>query len=76
MEEDYVTIRNILGEMVGKKLIEITQHDEETFKKTGRAFIDLMFDSGDFIRFYAPSGICCCINPTEEAEEKFFSEER
>jgi len=69
--EEYSTIREILGEFIGTKIIEITQHDQEYFQRTGRSFVDLMLDSGDVLRFYVEDqGLC--VNPTDESEEERF----
>lgn len=42
----YATIRDAIGELIGKRLVEVTQHDEEFFRESNVGFIDLMFDSG------------------------------
>lgn len=74
MEEEYANIREIIPEeIIGAKVLDITQHDEEYFKMTGRSFIDLMFDTGDVIRFYVQDqGLA--INPTEECEKERFGD--
>ena len=73
---DYANIRELIGEFIGQKVIEITQHDEEYFKRTGRSFIDLMFDSGDVLRIYVLiddlPGVA--VNPTEEMEKELFND--
>lgn len=71
---DYATVRDHLGRFVGRTIVDVTQHDEEYFRETGRAFVDLMFDSGDVIRFYAPSGLCFAVNPSTDGEEEIFNE--
>ncbi len=64
------TIRDCIGEFVGKTIVDITQHDEEHFKRTGEAFVDLMFDSGDVLRVYAQAGWRLCVKPGEGDEEE------
>lgn len=49
-DEVYSNIRDILGAVIGRKLIDITQHDEDQFKETG-SFIQLHFDDGSYLRF-------------------------
>jgi hypothetical protein len=39
-------IREILGELIGKKLVDITQQDEDDFAETGEAYVMLMFEDG------------------------------
>ena len=73
--EEYANIRGIIGEFVGQKVLDITQHDEEYFKRTGRSFVDFMFDSGDVLRIYITGGgICMSVNPDDETEEEAFKE--
>lgn len=76
---DYATVREILNdEILGAQLIEITQHDEEYFKRTGRTFIDLMFNNGHVLRIYRhledvdlPFVV---VDPDEEGEDQIFRE--
>ena len=51
-EGTYSNIRDILGKFVGRVVIDITQHDEDEFAEDGRAYIMLMFDNGDFVKFF------------------------
>jgi hypothetical protein len=71
-ESGYSNIREILGEFIGHRIVEITQHDEEYFQRTGRSFADLMFDSGDVLRIYCLTDIPMIINPTDENEDEAF----
>jgi hypothetical protein len=50
------SIRDAIGELVGKTLIELTQHDESYFTEHGYGFVDLMFDSGDVLRIWSMHG--------------------
>jgi hypothetical protein len=52
MEETYANIRDILGHLVGKRIVDITQHDKEDFEADGRSFVCLMFDDGNTATFY------------------------
>lgn len=75
MEEPYSNIRNIIGELIGKRVLEITQHDPEYFERTGRSFVDLMFESGDVLRIYVHGDeTAMCLNPTEEGETEIFGD--
>ena len=49
--DNYVTVREKLGWVVGRKVIDITQQDEEDFRDSGEAFVALMFDDGSLIKF-------------------------
>ena len=51
--EDYSTIRECLAEVIGKTIVEITQHDEAYFSEHGIGFVDLMLDSGDVLRIWS-----------------------
>jgi len=48
---DYVTIREHLGSFIGRKIVEITQQDEEEYRQTGKAYVMLMFDDGSTLTF-------------------------
>jgi hypothetical protein len=47
----YSNIRDILGRLIGLRVVDITQHDEEEFKEDGACFIMLMFEDGSYLRF-------------------------
>ena len=46
MSEGYANIRDILGQFVGQRLVDITQHDEEEWEAGREAYICLMFERG------------------------------
>jgi hypothetical protein len=48
-EEPYANIRTILGQFIGQKLVDITQHDEEEWADGKEAYICLMFEGGGTI---------------------------
>ncbi len=52
MSEPYANIRSILGNAIGKTIVDITQHDADEFAADGRCYIVLMFDTGDYLKFY------------------------
>lgn len=54
--ENYSNIRQILGGFIGKRIVDITQHDEEEFAEDGQRFVMLMFEDGNTIKFYANDG--------------------
>jgi len=47
----YANIREILGEFVGRTIIDITQQDEDEFRETGEAYVMLHFDDGSYMKF-------------------------
>src|SRR6185295_1605977 len=47
----YSNIREILGDFVGKKLLDITQHDIEEYQDGNESFVMLMFEDGSWIKF-------------------------
>jgi hypothetical protein len=49
--DGYSTIRELLGPLIGKTLVDVSQHDEEDFKERGEAFVCLMFDDGSTVTF-------------------------
>jgi len=48
-EADYSNIRQILGSLIGKTLVDITQHDKDEFAETG-SFIQFHFDNGGYVK--------------------------
>jgi hypothetical protein len=49
--DNYVTVREKLGWVTGRKVIDITQQDEEEYLETGEAYVVLMFDDGSTLKF-------------------------
>lgn len=48
-------IRQILGVLIGKRVVDITQHDPEEFDETKQCFIQFHFDNGDYVKIYVGS---------------------
>jgi hypothetical protein len=46
----YSNIREILGGLVGARIIDISQHDQEHFEETGESFVEFLFDNGHTLR--------------------------
>lgn len=51
MEEGYATVRELLGCILGRTVVEVTQHDEDEFMETGQAYISMHFDNGTVVTF-------------------------
>ncbi len=51
MQHDYANIREMLGGMIGRKVIDITQHDEDEWKAGSEAYVMVMFDDGSWLKF-------------------------
>ncbi len=49
--EHYATIREKLGWLVGRRVLDVTQQDEEDYQETGEAYVMLMFDDGSTLKF-------------------------
>lgn len=49
--ENYSNIRELIGHYVGKKLVDVTQHDAEEFDEDGVSYVLLMFEGGLTIQF-------------------------
>ena len=52
-EEDelYATARVILGRFIGKKLLDVSQHDADEYKEEGAAYVYLLFEDGLSLKF-------------------------
>jgi hypothetical protein len=51
MEPDYANIRDFLGHLVGRTVVHVSQHDEDEFEQTQQAYVMLLFDCGDYVKF-------------------------
>jgi hypothetical protein len=49
--ENYANIRKILGELIGKRVVDITQHDKDEFEENGHSYVMLMFEDGLWAKF-------------------------
>ncbi len=50
-DEAYSNIRQILGNAIGRRIVDITQHDKEDFDQDGKCFVMFMLEDGHYIRF-------------------------
>lgn len=67
--ESYSNIREILGWAVGKRIEEITQHDEDEFKEEG-SYVMLMLEGGDYLKFpVGEAGFHYCTDGDEESRD-------
>lgn len=51
-DEAYSTIRDVLGWIVGQKVVDVTQHDAEEFQESGQSHVMLMFENGRTLKFF------------------------
>lgn len=49
-DEVYSNIRMILGPLIGKTLVDITQHDKEEFAETKESYIQFHFEDGLYVK--------------------------
>lgn len=47
----YANIREMLGELIGQRVVDITQHDEEDWRARGESFVCLHFEGGGTLTF-------------------------
>lgn len=52
----YSNIRDFLGYLVGKRVVDITQQDKEDWEERGESFIQIMFEDGSFVQFMNVEG--------------------
>lgn len=55
-EDPYVNIRELLGHLVGKRIVEITQQDEEEYEETGQSYVHIILDDGNWVKFIIGDG--------------------
>jgi len=51
-EASYSNIRKLLGKYIGKRVVDITQHDEDEWAEDQQAYVMLMFEDGGYIQFF------------------------
>jgi hypothetical protein len=49
--ENHATVREKLGWLVGRRVIDVTQQDEDEFLETREAYVMIMFDDGSTLKF-------------------------
>lgn len=50
-DETYANIRQILGHLIGQRVVDITQHDPEDFVEGEGSFVMFLFENGDYAKF-------------------------
>jgi hypothetical protein len=51
-EEVYANIRDLLGDYIGRTIVDITQHDKDEWELTRQSFVMFMFDDGKWVKFF------------------------
>lgn len=51
MNGHYSNIRDIIGSLIGHRLVDITQQDPDEFEETGESYVMLHFDDGTYLKF-------------------------
>lgn len=49
--DSYANIREYLGSLIGKRLMDVTQHDQEEWEEQGESYVCLMFEDGSSVKF-------------------------
>jgi hypothetical protein len=50
--EEYSNVREMLGGFIGKRIAEITQHDEDEWAEDQLSYVQLHFEDGSYLKFY------------------------
>lgn len=73
------TVRELLGEVVGCRIVGLTQHDKEEFREDAGMRMELQLDSGALlillsstgdIRLERPDGTSTTIGPIRDEDER------
>ena len=51
-EETYANVREFIGHLIGKRIIDITQQDKDEWEESGQAYIMFMFDDGNYFKVF------------------------
>jgi hypothetical protein len=49
--EGYANIRKVLGSLIGRTVVDVTQHDQDEWEEARSCYVMLMFDDGQFVKF-------------------------
>lgn len=52
----YANIREIIGELIGQRVVDITQHDQEDWREDGASFVCFHFEGGGTVTFPITDG--------------------
>ncbi len=69
MTEPYSTIREMLGELIGHTVVDITQHDQDEWERDGASYFMLMFEDGQTLKIFQSDSPAFILNDGEEEEE-------
>lgn len=68
-DDVYSNIREIIGDVIGRTVMDVTQHDEDQFNEEG-SFVQLHFDDGSYLKFpIGDDGFHHNLGEDEEDEE-------
>lgn len=50
--EPYANVRELLGALIGRRVLDVTQQDEADWLAGDEAHVMIMFDDGSWVRVY------------------------
>jgi len=50
-EQQYATIRQIIGSVIGRRIVDVTQQDQDEWDETRQAYVMLHLDDGSSLKF-------------------------
>lgn len=53
----FSTVRHYLGHLIGRRIIDLTQHDEDDWIETGKGFVMLLLEGGQWLKLVQPEAI-------------------
>ena len=51
MDYRYANIRQMLGFVIGRRVVDVLQQDEDEWNDTSQAYVELLFDDGSRVCF-------------------------
>jgi hypothetical protein len=48
---EYATIRQIIGSVIGRRIVDVTQQDKDEWEQTRQAYVMLHLDDGTSLKF-------------------------
>jgi hypothetical protein len=59
----YQNIRNVLGDLIGQRVVDITQQDDEEYWETKRLYVELHFENGRSVKFWMDPEVGFSVRP-------------
>lgn len=56
-DEQFSTVRHYMGHLIGRRIVDLTQHDEDDWIESGKGFVMLLLEGGQWLKLVQPEAI-------------------